>query len=104
MARKDTPRESFEEIYSRLEASVERLEKGGLTLDEAIALYEDGMTLARTCQARLDEAELKITKLKESFAPASHGIAGERADGAPDDYEYVDEDAEQPELDAEPFA
>ena len=60
--------ETFEQLYARLEASVSKLEAGGLSLEDAIALYEEGMTLARQCQQRLDEAEQKVTKLKESFA------------------------------------
>lgn len=60
--------ESFEAVYKRLEETVRRLEEGGLTLDEAIALYEEGMDLARRCQALLDQAELRVTTLQELFA------------------------------------
>ena len=60
--------ETFEQLYARLEATVGKLEAGGLSLEDAIAVYEEGMTLARQCQQRLDEAEQKVTKLKESFA------------------------------------
>ena len=42
--------ETFEQVYARLEATVARLEEGGLTLDQSIALYEEGMELARRCQ------------------------------------------------------
>jgi exodeoxyribonuclease VII small subunit len=59
---------SFEELYARLEEAVAKLEQGGLTLEESIALYEEGMALARQCQERLDDAELRITTLRESFA------------------------------------
>lgn len=64
-AKRDEP---FEELYHRLERTVEKLEKGGLPLEESIALYEEGMELARRCQTILDKAELRITKLRESFA------------------------------------
>ena len=60
--------ESFEAVYRRLEESVRRLEEGGLTLDESIALYEEGMTLAKQCQGLLDRAELRITTLQDLFA------------------------------------
>ena len=63
----------FEELYGRLEQSVEKLERGGLSLEESITLYEEGMELAKRCQSILDSAEQRITKLRESFGqpPAS---------------------------------
>jgi len=60
--------EAFEALYRRLEESVSRLEEGGLTLEESIALYEEGMKLARRCQEMLQQAELRITRLQESFS------------------------------------
>ena len=62
--------ESFEELYRRLEETVGKLEQGGLPLEESLALYEEGMALARRCQALLDAAELKITKLREAVVEA----------------------------------
>ncbi len=64
-AKKSDP--PFEELYKKLEETVEQLEKGGLSLEQSIALYEEGMTLAKQCQAILDGAEQRITKLRESF-------------------------------------
>lgn len=64
--------ESFEELYQRLEETVARLEAGNLPLEESIALYEDGMALARRCQELLDSAEFKISRLKEDFAGAAY--------------------------------
>ncbi len=60
--------ETFEDLYQRLEALVAKLEEGGLPLDDAINLYEEGMTLARRCQEMLDAAELKVTRLRDSLA------------------------------------
>ena len=60
--------EGFEALYKRLEETVAKLEEGNLTLEESIALYEEGMTLARRTQELLAEAELRITRLQESFA------------------------------------
>ncbi len=99
---KESKQEPFEQLYARLEESVNKLEQGGLALDEAIALYEQGMALARTCQERLDEAEQRITKLKESFAPVPARADGAVPDTASEDYEYVPEDAAGDEED--PFA
>ncbi len=63
--RSDQP---FEELYRKLEETVEKLEKGGLSLEQSIALYEEGMELAKRCQELLDGAEQRITKLRDSFA------------------------------------
>ena len=62
------PVESFEELYQRLEQAVGKLEEGGLPLEEALALYEEGMRLAQRCQEMLDQAELRVTRLQEAFA------------------------------------
>ena len=59
--------ETFEALYGRLEEVVRRLQEGGLTLAESVALYEEGMELARRCQELLDAAELRITQLQESL-------------------------------------
>lgn len=98
---KEAKRDTFEQLYARLNERVSKLEQGGLSLEESIALYEEGMLLARECQERLDAAELKITKLRESFAalPQRNGSA---IQDAPADYVYVDDEAEP--VDDEPFA
>lgn len=66
MAR-ESARPSFETLFERLESQVQKLEQGGLSLEESIAVFEEGMKLARECQSRLDETELRIVRLKESF-------------------------------------
>ena len=43
------------------------LEEGGLTLADATARYEQGMSLVRRCNQLLEQAELKITNLKDSY-------------------------------------
>ena len=59
----DTQNLSFEKAYHELEGTVQRLEEGNLTLEEAIALYERGIHLARRCGDTLDAAELQVQKL-----------------------------------------
>lgn len=54
---------SFESAQQELESIVERLERGGANLDEAIALWERGEELLRFCVARLDTAQGKIEEL-----------------------------------------
>ncbi len=88
---KEAKRDTFEHLYTRLDERVVKLEQGGLPLEDAIALYEEGMQLARECQERLDAAELKITKLREAFAPMPQRNGATVRD-APSDHEYVAED------------
>lgn len=82
--------EPFEAVYERLEAAVTRLESGGLTLDETLTLYEEGMQLAERCRNLLGDAELRITRLQESYSASMERFgAGESAA----DY-AIDEDEE----------
>jgi exodeoxyribonuclease VII small subunit len=53
----------FEEALKKLEAIVEDMEGGELPLEQLIAKFEEGTKLARVCQARLADAELKIKQL-----------------------------------------
>ena len=62
---------SFEEAFGRLSEMAESLEDGGLTLAQATARYEEGMSLVGRCNHLLDEAELKITNLRDSFSSPS---------------------------------
>ena len=61
---------SFEDSFRRLNEMAEQLEAGGLTLAEATSRFEEGMKLVQTCNELLNNAELKITELKESYQPA----------------------------------
>lgn len=56
---------SFEDAFKRLEDIVARLEAGDLSLDESLALYEQGQQLARHCSQLLDAAELRVQRLNE---------------------------------------
>ena len=57
--------EKYEDIVARLAKVVERLEGGGLSLEESIAAFEEGIRLARAGAARLEEAERKVEILLE---------------------------------------
>ena len=61
---------NFEDSFRRLNEMAEQLEAGGLTLAEATSRFEEGMKLVQTCNELLNNAELKITELKESYQPA----------------------------------
>ncbi|MCB0212210.1 MAG: exodeoxyribonuclease VII small subunit [Anaerolineae bacterium] len=57
---------TFEQAYSQLQQTVTQLEAGNLPLEEAMALYQKGMALAKQCGLQLDQAELTIKKLTPS--------------------------------------
>ena len=60
----DTPGgPTFEASLERLSEVVEKLEGGELGLEESLALFEEGVGLARTAQARLDSAEKRVEEL-----------------------------------------
>ena len=54
---------AFEDILTRLNAVVERLESGDMPLEESLALFEEGVRLSRLGSARLDEAERRVERL-----------------------------------------
>ncbi len=53
----------YEEIVQRLAKVVERLEGGGISLEESIAAFEEGIRLARAGAQKLEEAERKVEVL-----------------------------------------
>jgi exodeoxyribonuclease VII small subunit len=59
---------TFEDQLTKLESVVERLERGDLTLDESVRLFEDGMKLSAACKKELEQAEGRIQVLVESKA------------------------------------
>lgn len=50
----------FETALAELEALVERLERGDLPLEEALASFERGVGLTRQCQGALRSAQQKV--------------------------------------------
>lgn len=54
---------TFECAYTELENVVSRLQDGGLSLEESMALFEQGMRLAKQCSDQLEQAELRIRQL-----------------------------------------
>ena len=56
----------FEEALKRLEAVVEEMESDELALETLIAKYEEGTKLAKLCQDKLAEAEVKISALEKT--------------------------------------
>ncbi|MEE2757099.1 MAG: exodeoxyribonuclease VII small subunit [Myxococcota bacterium] len=63
----DEQSENFEDVLKKLESLVQRLEAGGLPLDEALKLYEDGVRLARTGNTLLEGAENRVEELQATL-------------------------------------
>lgn len=57
---------SYEEAMNRLEQIVEELESGSKSLDEMLALYEEGTDIAGYCSKKLSEYEGKLTRITAS--------------------------------------
>ena len=57
----------FEESLKRLEQIVESLEKGTVTLEESLKMYEEGIALSKNCLEQLATAELKLKKLRKDI-------------------------------------
>lgn len=51
---------TYEQARAELQQVVERLEAGGTTLEESLALWERGEELARVCQEWLDAARTRL--------------------------------------------
>ncbi len=59
----DLAQMSFEDALRALEEVVAKLERGDVPIDQSIALYERGAALRARCEAKLKEAEEKVSKI-----------------------------------------
>jgi exodeoxyribonuclease VII small subunit len=55
--------ENFDQQLEQLRSIVEKLEHGGLTLDESLRLFEEGIGLSRKCMEKLNHSEGKVEEL-----------------------------------------
>ncbi len=72
---------SFEMGFAELEQVVARLQEGGLSLEESMALFERGMFLARQCGQQLEQAELRVHQLLADGREEDLDPAGEEGEG-----------------------
>lgn len=56
---------SFEDALKRIEEIVRGLEKGDVSLNDSMALFEEGTGLIRQCGEMLDAAEQQVVRLKK---------------------------------------
>ncbi len=72
----------FEESLQRLEKIVVDLEKGEVSLEKSLTLFEEGMQLSGQCRKELEQAEGKVEILlkqngklqAEAFEPANEKV------------------------------
>ena len=57
---------TFEQAMQELEKLVESLDKGNVSLDEAIAAYDRGSQLKDYCQQKLHDAKMKVETIQAS--------------------------------------
>ena len=57
---------TFEDRLTALEAVVERLERGELSLEDSVRLFEEGVNLSNACKLELEKAEGRIQVLVET--------------------------------------
>ena len=70
---------TFEQALERLDDTVQALESGGLSLEEATRLYEEGIGLARMCSEALASAELRITRIRTAHGEQMRFLAEDSA-------------------------
>ncbi|MFN7976038.1 MAG: exodeoxyribonuclease VII small subunit [Acidobacteriota bacterium] len=76
----------FEEALAELEGIVAKLEQTDVPLETSLALFEQGMSLTRLLEQRLDEAERKIEMLVKGQDGRAQAVPfGEEPDGRDDD-------------------
>jgi exodeoxyribonuclease VII small subunit len=83
---------TFEEQLTALETVVERLERGELSLDESVRLFEEGVHLSNACKKQLEDAEGRIQVLVEQGNGEVRVVALEVEES--DEKDSIDEDEE----------
>lgn len=70
MAAKNTKEQAVQSIelqLQKLEEIVSNLEDGEIPLEESLKLFEEGVTLYKSCKKKMNSIELKIQKLTDSM-------------------------------------
>lgn len=84
---------SYEQLAGMLQDVVGLLERGDLTLAEALAAYERGVELVRRCGELLDSAQLRVSTLStEAEAVMNGNLASSHAMDGEGDWADTDDD------------
>ena len=75
----NTQNKTFEENMQRLEQIVHTMERGEISLEESLKLFQEGTKLVENCGKLLDEAEMIVTKIASDAngAPVEESFANE---------------------------
>lgn len=57
---------SVEEVFEKLDATVEKLESRDISLEDSFRLYSEGMELLRYCNEKIDTVEKKMLQMSEN--------------------------------------
>ena len=60
MANQDSTNKKFEVALDELESVVEQLESGDLSLEDSLAAFENGISLVKHCNRKLNEVESRV--------------------------------------------
>lgn len=85
----EAPEAGFEDLLAEAEVLAEKMEDGGLTLDESIRAYEKGVGNLKKCAELLRGAEEKVKLLLEKedgFVLRDLDAPGDEEDEAEDEY------------------
>lgn len=58
--------QSFEGKVEKIEEIIRKIENNEVTLEESVALFEEGMHLIQSCESQLNKTEKKIVSLVET--------------------------------------
>ena len=67
----------FEGDLKELEGIVDKLERGELTLEESVTLFEEGVKLSAACKAELEQAEGRVQILMEGKGRKMQAVESE---------------------------
>ncbi|MCX4513006.1 exodeoxyribonuclease VII small subunit [Streptomyces sp. NBC_01619] len=84
----------YEQARDELIEVVRRLEAGGTTLEESLALWERGEELAKVCRRWLDGARARLDAALSGRDAAEGGDAGAKATNGSNDSDDSDDEVE----------
>ena len=59
-------KKTYEEQINELKEIIEKIENREVGLEESLSLYRRGMEILQSCEKYLEDAELKVTELRDS--------------------------------------